>query len=85
MDDMRLDTPLRVGLLFSSTLASRNGCLAVAVVLLVVDLTDALLPGRFAVDSVGPLAEELPILARGGRVLSALPPAGVLPDMVMVP
>ncbi|KAG9962100.1 hypothetical protein KCU78_g24535, partial [Aureobasidium melanogenum] len=85
IDDMRLDTPLRVGLLFSSTLAMRKGCrAAVAAVLLVADLTDALLPGRAAVDSVGPLAEELPNLARGGRVLSALPPAGVRPDMAMV-
>lgn len=84
IDDMRLDTPLRVGLLFSSTLAMRKGCrAAVAAVLLVADLTDALLPGRAAVDSVGPLAEELPNLARGGRVLSALPPAGVRPDMAM--
>lgn len=84
MDDMRLDTPLSVGLLFSSTLAMRKGCrAAVAAVLLVADLTDALLPGRAAVDSVGPLAEELPNLARGGRVLSALP-AGVRPDMAMV-
>ena len=85
IDDMRLDTPLRVGLLFSSTLARRKGCrAAVAAVLLVADLTDALLPGRAAVDSVGPLADELPSLARGGRVLSALPPAGVRPDMAMV-
>jgi hypothetical protein len=85
IDDMRLDTPLRVGLLFSSTLARRKGCrAAVAAVLLVADLTDALLPGRAAVDSVGPLADELPNLARGGRVLSALPPAGVRPDMAMV-
>jgi hypothetical protein len=84
MDDMRLDTPLRVGLLFSSTLARRKGCrAAVAAVLLVADLTDALLPGRAAVDSVGPLADELPSLARGGRVLSAVPPAGVRPDMAM--
>lgn len=85
IDDMRLDTPLRVGLLFSSTLARRKGCrAAVAAVLLVADLTDALLPGRAAVDSVGPLADELPNLARGGRVLSALPPAGVRPDIAMV-
>jgi len=85
IDDMRLDTPLRVGLLFSSTLARRKGCrAAVAAVLLVADLTDALLPGRAAVDSVGPLADELPNLARGGRVLSAVPPAGVRPDMAMV-
>jgi hypothetical protein len=85
IDDMRLDTPLRVGLLFSSTLARRKGCrAAVAAVLLVADLTDALLPGRAAVDSVGPLADELPSLARGGRVLSAVPPAGVRPDMAMV-
>jgi Na+-transporting NADH:ubiquinone oxidoreductase subunit NqrE len=85
IDDMRLDTPLRVGLLFSSTLAMRKGWrAAVAGVLLVADLTDALLPGRAAVDNVGPLAEELPNLARGGRVLSALPPAGVRPDMAMV-
>lgn len=85
IDDMRLDTPLRVGLLFSSTLARRKGCrAAVAAVLLVADLTDALLPGRAAVDSVGPLADELPNLTRGGRVLSALPPAGVRPDMAMV-
>lgn len=84
IDDMRLDTPLSVGLLFSSTLAMRKGCrAAVAAVLLVADLTDALLPGRAAVDSVGPLADELPNLAGGGRVLSALP-AGVRPDMAMV-
>jgi hypothetical protein len=85
IDDMRLDTPLRVGLLFSSTLARRKGCRAtVAAVLLVADLTEALLPGRAAVDSVGPLADELPNLARGGRVLSALPPAGVRPDMAII-
>jgi hypothetical protein len=85
IDDMRLDTPLRVGLLFSSTLARRKGCrAAVAAVLLVADRTDALLPGRAAVDSVGPLADELPNLGRGGRVLSALPPAGVRLDMAMV-
>lgn len=84
MDDMRLDTPLRVGLLASSTLARRNGCRAPVVLLLVVDLMEALLPGRAAVDRVGPLADELPNLARGGRVLSPLPPAGVRADMVMV-
>lgn len=85
IEDMRLDTPFRVGRLFSSTLAMRKGCrAAVAAVLLVADLTDALLPGRAAVDSVGPLADELPNLARGGRVLSALPPPGVRPDMAMV-
>lgn len=91
MDDMRLDTPLRVGLLFSSTLARRKGLLlAAAAALLALDRVDKLLPGRAAVARVGPLDDELPSRANGGRDLSLLPPApapapaAARPDMATV-